>query len=421
MTSSSKNWKTPLGVAVLLFNLLAVAAGAGTEGRISGLIIDPEGNPIPDVAVTVSAVEVDIQRATESNKKGKFMITVLNAARSYIIRLEKEGFQTIEQPIDPPSGGTVKPEFTMMPGETIAPEQLAQLQRKDKAAKTYNEGVRMFSSGDLEAASELFAEAIEEDADLGLAHLALARIKLAKDDFAGGLPYAERASELVPEDGMSDIVLFDALWGLDRQDEALAVLDRLVESGKVPEKVAVRVFNAGVREIKANDHDAAQVRFEKALELDPALAPAHYTLAQITLNKGDYEASRDHSQSFLEARPEDPRALSLLYQANTALGDEAAAQDAFSRLSAADPELVVQTFFEQGVEHFNSGRNDAAASAFENVLQAKPDHPQSHYFLGLCNASLGEIDKAKEYLKRFIELAPDDPEAATARDMLAGL
>lgn len=417
----SNRWIAPLIVGALVCGLSAGVAQAGTEGRISGIVIDPAGNPIPDVKVTVAAVEVDIQRSTDSNKKGKFTITVLNAARQYIIRLEKEGFQTIEQPIDPVIGGTLKPEFTMMPGQTVAPEQLAQLQRKDKAAKAYNEGVRKFAAGDIDGATLMFEEAIAEDGELGLAHLALARIKLADDDFTGGLPHAEKASEQVPEDGMSDVVLFDALWGLDRTEEALEVLDRMVAGGREPDKVAVRVFNAGVRDIKANDLVAARTRFEQALELDPSLAPAHHTLAQISMNQADYQGALEHATSYLEAQPEDARGLSLLYQANLAVGDEAAAQAAFDRLSVADPELVVQTFFEEGVTYFNSGRNEQAVAAFENVLKAQPDHPQSHYFLGLCNASLGEIDTAKEYLRRFIELAPEDPEAATARDMLAGL
>jgi Tfp pilus assembly protein PilF len=391
---TSKRWIAPLVVCGFVSALFVGGAQAGTEGRISGTVIDPAANPIPDVQVTLSAVEVDIRRSTDTNKKGKFNITVLNAARQFVIRLEKEGFQTIEEPIDPAIGGTLKPEFTMMPGETIAPERLAELERKDKAAKVYNEGVRKFAAGDFDGATLLFEEALAEDENLGLAHLALARIKLAGDDFTGGLPHAEKASELVPEDGLSDIVYFDALWGLDRTDEALVVLDRMVASNSVPDKVAVRVFNAGVRDIKANDLAAARPRFEKALELDPTLSPAHLTLAQITMNQGDYAASLAHVNRYLEANPEHAKGLSLLYQANLALGDQAAADAAFARLSAVDPELVVETFFEEGVNHFNAGDNERAVKAFENVLQAKPEHAQAHYFLGLCNASLGEIDVA---------------------------
>jgi regulator of sirC expression with transglutaminase-like and TPR domain len=41
--------------------------------------------------------------------------------------------------------------------------------------------------------------------------------------------------------------------------------------------------------------------------------------------------------------------------------------------------------------------------------------------LGLCYASGGNLASAKSHLSRFLELAPDDPEAELARQMLASL
>ncbi len=424
MKRNSKTLKTRLARSCALAAALILSLGtafAGTEGRISGQVNDLAGNPIEGVQVTISAIGLDIRRTGETSKKGKFTITVLNASRDWLIRLEKEGFQVIEEAIDPIVGGTLKPTYTMVVGETIAPERLAELQSKDKSAKLYNEGVQMFATGNIDGAADLFRQSIVEDPDLGLAHLALARIHLATDDYAGSLPHAEKTNELVPEEEMSQIVLFDALWGVEEHDRALAMLDGMVSGGKVPDKVAVRAYNAGVHEVKASSWDAAKMRFNQALELDPNLLPAHVTLSQIAINQGEFETALMHANAFVEAEPENPKGLSVLYQANLAAGDEAAAQSAFDRLAAADPEMVAQTFFESGVTHFNAGRNPDAISAFEKVLKARPEHPLAHYYLGLASASNGDIPKAKQYLGRFIELAPDNPEAAVARDMLAGL
>lgn len=397
------------------------AVEAGTEGRISGLVLDPAEQPIEGVQVTVSAIGLDIHRRAQTNKKGKFTITVLNASRDFMIRLEKEGFQAVEEAINPTVGGTLKPVYKLLPGETIAPERLAELQRKDKAARVYNEGVQRFAAGDIDGAAELFQQSLEEDAQLGLAHLALARIFLARKDATAALAHAEKTNELVPDEELSQIVLFDALWDLEQFDRALPLLDQMVTSGKEPAKVAVRSYNAGAREVRTNNWDGAKQRFAEALELDASLVPAHLTLGQISLNQGDFEAAREHAMAYTEARPDDARGLSLLYQVHVAMGNDEAATAAFDRMSAADPEVVAQTFFEEGVTHFNAGRNDRAKSAFEKVLRAQPDHAQGHYFLGLVSASAGEISKAREYLSRFIELAPNDPEVPVARDMLAGL
>ena len=406
--------------AVALALSLGMAA-AGTEGRISGQVNDIDGNALEGVQVTISAVGLDIKRSGVTSKKGKFTITLLNASRDWLIRLEKEGFQVIEEAIDPIVGGTLKPTYTMVVGQTVAPEQLAELERKGKSAKLYNEGVQTFATGNIEAAADLFRQALEEDPELGLAHLALARIHLATDDYAGALPHAEKTNELVPEEEMSQLVLFDALWGVEQHERALTLLDEMVTSGKVADKVAVRAYNAGVHGVKLSSWDVAKMRFNQALELDPNLLPAHLTLAQISINQGDYEAALRHANLFVEAQPEEARGLSVLYQANLAAGDEAAAQAAFDRLAAADPEMVAQTFFEAGVTHFNAGRNADAISAFEKVLKAKPDDPEGVYFLGRAYASNGDYTKAKDLIKRFLVLAPDHPEVSVAQAMLDGL
>ncbi len=425
MTSYWRTDKTRIWIAVAAVAALLLSGGvaeAGTEGRISGLVVDEAEKPIEGVQVTVSAVGLDIHRKAKTNRKGKFTITVLNATRDFVIKLEKEGFQTVQESLDPIVGGTVKPVYTMLAGQAMAPEQMAELQRKDKAAKVYNQGVQLFAKGDFAAAAEFFQQSLEEDANLGLAHLALARIYLAREkDAAAALPHAEKANELVPDEDLSQIVLFDSLWDLEQYDRALEVLEQMAASGKVADKVAVRAFNAGARAARSGDWTTAKARYEQALSLDPNLSPAHLILGQIELNSGNYEVAREHTVAYLEVEPEDARGLRLLYHLQMREGDEAAAMATFDRMAAVDPAQVVEAFFEEGVEHFNAGRNELALSAFEKVLRANPDYAQAHYFFGLANASGGDIAAAKTHLSRFLELAPDDPEAAVAREMLAGL
>lgn len=418
---SQRKWIAWVMGWVLVLGAVGGVASAGTEGRINGQVMDPAGNPLEGVNVTISAIGVDMSRAAESNKKGKFSLTVLNAGRDYEIRLELEGYQILEEPIDLKVGGMIKPEYTLTPGQTVTPEQLAELESRDKSAKLYNQGAEKFGGGQIDEAIELFKASLVEKPDQGLAHLALARIYVAKGDDATALPHAEKADELVPDEELSQVVLFDALWGQGMVDRALPLLDRMLESDKASDKLSVRVFNAGVHSVKAGDMAAAKARFERALELDDRIYQAHIPLAQIAINEQRAADAVDHAESFLAKEPEASKALSVLYQAHLANGDEAAAQAAFDRLSAADPELVVQTFFEEGVTHFNDGRNAAAISAFESVLKADPDYARAHYYLGLCSASGGDIGKAKQHLSRFIELAPEDPEAGVAREMLSGL
>ena len=47
-----------------------------------------------------------------------------------------------------------------------------------------------------------------------------------------------------------------------------------------------------------------------------------------------------------------------------------------------------------------------------------PNHPEALNMLGLCYAAQSENDKALETFRKFLEVAPNHPEAATAQAMI---
>jgi Flp pilus assembly protein TadD len=56
-----------------------------------------------------------------------------------------------------------------------------------------------------------------------------------------------------------------------------------------------------------------------------------------------------------------------------------------------------------------------AKKRFGKVLELDPNHARAHYFLGLVLMREGAKQEAKRHLQRFLELAPTDPDAATAK------
>ena len=53
------------------------------------------------------------------------------------------------------------------------------------------------------------------------------------------------------------------------------------------------------------------------------------------------------------------------------------------------------------------------------ALSIDASQAKAHYFLGLDHLSKGNNAEAKTSLETFIRLAPDDPDAATAGEMLS--
>jgi tetratricopeptide (TPR) repeat protein len=59
----------------------------------------------------------------------------------------------------------------------------------------------------------------------------------------------------------------------------------------------------------ADDPDAGDAHFQKALAIDPAFAPAHFQLAKNADLRGDFAAQREHLKTASDLNPQEPRYL----------------------------------------------------------------------------------------------------------------
>jgi hypothetical protein len=66
-------------------------------GQITGLITDPSTTPIPGANVVITNVETGIRHEALSNEQGYYTVLFLNPG-DYKIRVQKQGFKTVEQP-----------------------------------------------------------------------------------------------------------------------------------------------------------------------------------------------------------------------------------------------------------------------------------------------------------------------------------
>jgi tetratricopeptide (TPR) repeat protein len=62
-----------------------------------------------------------------------------------------------------------------------------------------------------------------------------------------------------------------------------------------------------------------------------------------------------------------------------------------------------------------------AVKTLEEAVEAAPDEPYGHYYLGLAHYGMKHPDKTVEHFQRFLALAPDAPEAARVRSLLRSL
>jgi tetratricopeptide (TPR) repeat protein len=185
------------------------------------------------------------------------------------------------------------------------------------------------------------------------------------------------------------------------------------------ENKAVLAYNEGVTQLQAKDKAGAIAKFEEAAALNPKLPDAQAVLAELYLDQGKNAEAAAAAERYLALQPNAPRGLSVEYDAYQALGDAAKADAALEALIKADPgrDTAVR-LLNKGVALFNASKVEEAIHIFERVQQIDPTLAKTHYMLGLSYANAGDNAKAKEHLAKFLELAPNDENAATAKEML---
>src|SRR5438552_13831929 len=124
----------------------------------------------------------------------------------------------------------------------------------------------------------------------------------------------------------------------------------------------------------------ATAAFERAIELDPTLFDAYYYYARSCFKAGDLEKSLRLFRQARCVRPEDYQPSALIALVLTQLGrhDEARRAD------------------------------ELALDAINKSLELNPDDARAYSLGAGTLARLGEIERAKEWDERAMELAPDD-------------
>ena len=394
-------------------------------GILRGVVVDEEKNPIEGVQVTVTSEQLPSYREVlRSDKRGKFLVRFQAAQTQYQFEMlfEAPGFQSFTQPLSPSATRQMREEFVMEKGEARVVQSMGDLGSvvsgsSNAAISAFNAGLTAQKDGDLETSAAKLKEATEADPSLGPAHVALAQVylDLRKYDEAVASSDAALGLEINRADALR--VKYQALRALGKRDEAEAVSLEL-DSAEDAVASARRFYNEGGEAFKANDHDTALAKFLKAAELDPSLKDAHHAVATLQLAKGQHAEAAESAEKALALGSDDVNTLRVLYDALDAQGSTDKLMEIAPRLAAVDPEFGGAKLVEQAGDMWNGGQTDRAVALCRQALAIDPNLPKAYYFIGLDSLSKGKNDEAKSALQKFIEMAPDDPEAATAKEML---
>jgi len=407
--------RTALLAALLLVLLPATALAVG-QGRLQGDVIDENGQPMANVEIHITNDEIGYEKTIKTKKNGRFTLLVVDATRTYTMEFKPAEGRSWTELVKIDSTKVDKRTFSPPSAAGPSAAEIAATQGANKAIDAFNAGVVLVQQGDSAGAKAKFIEARDVNPKMPQPYSVLAGIYLDEKDYPQAIEMAQALLGLEPENPRALQVLYDAYAASGDEEKAQQYLDRLTAGGGTD--AAIRVFNLGAEAARVGDLDGALASFQRAAELDPELSAAHAALARVYFDLEDYANVIVAAETALDLDPDLPEIQKLRYEAYRRSGNEEKALEVFAEMAESDPEGLASTLYEQGREMFNAGNTAAARQAFEQALQADPNYARAHYMLGLCYVNVGESAKAKEHLEKFVELAPDDPEAATARDMI---
>ncbi len=376
-------------------------------GEVVGRVIDQTGATLAGVLVRATPANGEGESAEKTTAKdGEFSLRFEKPAGSYLFRLSKEGYREFEGTIAVESGVSQEVEFRLID------EGLGQ--RRD-AGEAFNAGVDAFNAGDLESARSKFEQALSLDAELVQVHLGLADVYYRQGEDAKAAEAIDAYMEAKPEDLQAVRLAYAVHRRLGNQERVQELLGS-IRGTPLARNAAVAEFNEGVAR-QGQDPEAAITFFQAALDIDPTLTAAQLGLASLQFNSGNYEVALQEVQKLLEAEPSNAQGRRIHYLIQDARANPEAAE-AFEAYLALEPEQALDLLYRRAELDFRGGELEPATKALLRILQAKPDWPEANYTLGLCYASSGDTGKAKEYLEKFLALAPEHSEAEAAREML---
>lgn len=406
-----------ISTVLLMVGILEVEAQAA---RVSVAVVDPEGAPIEGATLNITCDERgDLSETEISNKKGRISVIHIDSQRTYRYEIVKDGYQTHVRQVRPDYAKTTRLEIVLLP---LAPANATggkgtAAKGGGRALEAFNEGAEAQERGDLELAEKKFRLAAELSPNAAEPHVALAVVAHQRGDFAAAAAEAEKALAISPNNNQALLLQYDAyrlLGDAEKEAEAAAALR---EHGDVS-VAAGAAFTEGMTEYRAGNIDTAKEKFAEAVDLDPTMVNAALMLGNIALQEGDTDRAAAVIAKVLEVDPGNSNALMINYDIARASGDSGATRAALDALIEADPEWAANDLFNHAVELFNNDEMEGAASALAKVVEANPEDARARYLLGMASYNLGDMETARQQLEAFLELAPNDPDAALAREML---
>jgi tetratricopeptide (TPR) repeat protein len=229
----------------------------------------------------------------------------------------------------------------------------------------------------------------------------------------------------------------------DMSPEEKAAIEKAMEARKKElskNKELMDAYNNGMTALQAKQYDQAIASLTKASELDPKqvavwsyLAEANVALAKTKTGPEKDAALAKGLEAYgkaLELKPDDAAAHNnyALALANAKKIPEA--QSELTKAAQLDPTKAGQYYYNLGAVLVNTGQAEPACDAFKKAIETDASYAEAQYQWGNClfakatvsaDGKVTPVPGTAEAFQKYLELAPQGPNAESAKGMLTAM
>lgn len=196
-------------------------------------------------------------------------------------------------------------------------------------------------------------------------------------------------------------------------------------------KKAIELYNKGVaawEKAKSAGDSAEEMEKKEALMMirqsasfDPTFAEPLIMLSRLAMKNQNWAEASRYSEDLIRINPNDVDAIRTLYFSMVIMRHHLRIGEAARRLAKADP-FTIDSIEEHALAFFTNEVYLMAEAMYEVLAEISPDPVNAYLNLGVCRASLGDVEGTKEAFEAFLERAPaDHPDIESVRADLAAL
>jgi tetratricopeptide (TPR) repeat protein len=192
------------------------------------------------------------------------------------------------------------------------------------------------------------------------------------------------------------------------------------------------VFDAGVAAVRADNYDEGIAKFEQTIAMAPTCGECYYNLGIAYARKKDIDKALAAQLKAAELKPTDAATWSELASLYNQKGQPDKATEASNKaaeLAAATPTATggggggtAPALYNQGVILWNQNKFAEAKEKFDSAVKADPKHAESQFMVGMAALNVaGDVKAAIAAFETYLQLAPNGPNAAKAKQNIADL